>query len=203
MTDITSVLIILACFFMIFIKSYYSGHKSALIQVRSKRDGHMYSVLPGIHSQTSADTLSIVTDFASHVVDYLVDSRPTDPRVQLLFKRLNKFPLRFTQFQPKPGEPVAVTHDMGRGGVQLCLYNPNNTVVAINAVKSVVLHEISHLMQHESGPLVDGFSQHGKAFKAIERMLLRVANKLGHLPATGAVGCTYCGISIPDPDTAK
>jgi hypothetical protein len=203
-----SIILVVLCFAFIFAdshrkaKMFPSGVVDGLIKVRSKRDGFPYLVIPGRTAREAADTLSIITDFASDAIDCLWDANPEDPRVLLLHERLNKTPLRFRQFQPARGEPVAVTHEKGKGGVQICLYHEDGTKAKLPGIKSVVLHEITHLMEKDDSPLVDGFSVHGQAFKDTEAFVNRCANKSGLIQQGGAVGYKYCNITIPDPEIA-
>ena len=199
-----TVILVSMCFLLIFLDARGKGRKgvdSDLISVRAKRDGNVYSVLKGANQHEAARTLSIITDFASDVVNYMIDNYPLDKRVVLLHQRLNKTPLRFEQFQPPTGAPVAVAHDKGKGGVQLCLYDAHGVANKLPALKSIVLHELSHLTELEESPMVDGFSQHDNCFKATERMFTSVAHKFGLIPVFGAIDYPYCGITIPDPGT--
>jgi hypothetical protein len=170
-------------------------------------DGNHYTVLSGVTETRAADMLANVNIKTKQLLNSLsLPSEGMNPRLHQGFIRLKERVchkhIRFMEIKPDPGTAVAINTNKG-DSIQLCLFGPDNQPVNSQALFSVVVHELAHIMEVSVSKMVKGFSVHSEQFKLNEKFIMKAASDLGFVPRGGSVGAPYCGITIPNPETAN
>jgi hypothetical protein len=96
---------------------------------------------------------------------------------------------------------VALTRD--KMDIELCLFDRDKHPVDEDALFSVLVHELAHIAEEDTSPLLNGHSVHSPLFKNIESYMLSVGVRIGFIPVGGTSGMPYCDIRIPDADVAQ
>jgi hypothetical protein len=153
-------------------------------------DGNKYCVREREKINDAADLLANVTGKCKEMVKYMKDKHPDDPRVKKLAEGFN--PKKINETLPT-SELTAYSENKGEK-IAFCLNRTKNssTLIDINTLTFVALHELSHIMTTSIG--------HKQEFWQNFKFLLENAKTAGiYNPVdykTNPQG--YCGITIND-----
>lgn len=73
-----------------------------------------------------------------------------------------------------------------------------NTLTVLDRVYVVAMHELAHSAMDSYEPMVHGTTMHGTEYRAFERYLGVISEKLGLIKLDEVIGQPYCDIKIPD-----
>lgn len=163
-----------------------------LVDVRSRRNNKMYSVQNLPDKQEAADRMSEVHDNLEKLIEhYKSDTASSaDPRVNVLVQRFrpeniceNDISASSTSYSENKGDRIVI-----------CLRDksPPHSLVDINTIMFVVLHEMAHLMTTTVG--------HTPEFWSNFRRILHDASSIQiYTPVNYARSpVSYCGMTITD-----
>jgi hypothetical protein len=171
-------------------------------------DGRGYYVVEGSTEEQAADMLVDVVAKSTALIKRVssMDLKQVSADMGVSVKRLRCISetrdITFMEHRPALGEPVAVNIDKGMS-IKLCLFDQNGNVVTKEALFTIVVHELAHIMEVEVSEMKQGHSVHSDAFKRNEAFLMKHAAAMGYVPVGGAVGSAYCGITIPSAEGAQ
>jgi len=187
-----SVLFYVIIFFIIFIclKIYSESDVFNLKCIVSTVDGNKYCVREREKINDAANLLATVTGKCKDMVQYMKEKYPDDPRVKKLVEGFN--PKKINETLPT-SELTAYSENKGEK-MAFCLNRTKNstTLIDINTLTFVALHELSHIMTTSIG--------HKQEFWNNFKFLLENAKTAGvYSPVDYKKNPqSYCGMTITD-----
>ena len=179
------IIIIIVC-----IKIYFTSDMSHLKCITSNVDGNKYCVRERLKLEMAADLLATVTQKMKKLVGFMQKTYPTYENVQRLVKNFN--PQTIIENDPE-SEHTAYSENKGEK-IAFCLNRTKNstTLIDLNTLTFVAIHELSHIMSNTIGHQQD-FWQHFK-------FLLENAKDAGiYKPVDYKKKPeSYCGMTITD-----
>jgi len=179
-------------FFILFIclKIYNESDIFNLKCIVSGVDGNKYCVREREKINDAADLLATVTGKCKEMVQYMKEKHPSDPRVKKLVEGFN--PKKINETLPT-SELTAYSENKGEK-IAFCLNRTKNstTLIDINTLTFVALHELSHVMTTSIG--------HKQEFWQNFKFLLENAKAAGvYNPIDYKKNPqSYCGMTIND-----
>jgi len=179
-------------FFILFIclKIYSESDVFNLKCIVSGIDGNKYCVREREKINDAADLLATVTGKCKDMVQYMKDKHPSDSRVKKLVEGFN--PKKINETLPT-SELTAYSENKGEK-IAFCLNRTKNstTLIDINTLTFVALHELSHIMTTSIG--------HKQEFWQNFKFLLENAKAAGvYTPVDYKKNPqSYCGMTIND-----
>ena len=179
-------------FFILFIclKIYSESDVFNLKCIVSTVDGNKYCVREREKISDAADLLATVTGKCKDMVKYMNEKYPNDPRVKKLVEGFN--PKKINETLPT-SELTAYSENKGEK-MAFCLNRTKNstTLIDINTLTFVALHELSHIMTTSIG--------HKQEFWQNFKFLLENAKSAGvYNPIDYKKNPqSYCGMTIND-----
>jgi hypothetical protein len=179
-------------FFILFIclKIYSESDVFNLKCIVSGVDGNKYCVREREKINDAADLLATVTGKCNKMVQYMNQKYPNDPRVKKLVEGFN--PTKINETLPT-SELTAYSENKGEK-MAFCLNRTKNstTLIDINTLTFVALHELSHIMTTSIG--------HKQEFWQNFKFLLENAKAAGvYNPVDYKKNPqSYCGMTIND-----
>ena len=179
-------------FFILFIclKIYGESDVFNLKCIVSTVDGNKYCVREREKISDAADLLATVTGKCKDMVKYMNEKYPNDPRVKKLVEGFN--PKKINETLPT-SELTAYSENKGEK-MAFCLNRTKNstTLIDINTLTFVALHELSHIMTTSIG--------HKQEFWQNFKFLLENAKSAGvYNPIDYKKNPqSYCGMTIND-----
>ena len=179
-------------FFILFIclKIYSESDVFNLKCIVSNVDGNKYCVRERAKINDAADLLAKVTGKCKDMVQYMKEKHPDDPRVKKLVEGFN--PKKINETLPT-SELTAYSENKGEK-IAFCLNRTKNstTLIDINTLTFVALHELSHVMTTSIG--------HKQEFWQNFKFLLENAKAAGvYNPIDYKKNPqSYCGMTIND-----
>ena len=179
-------------FFILFIclKIYSESDVFNLKCIVSTVDGNKYCVREREKINDAADLLATVTGKCKDMVQYMKEKHPEDPRVKKLVEGFN--PKKINETLPT-SELTAYSENKGEK-IAFCLNRTKNstTLIDINTLTFVALHELSHIMTASIG--------HKQEFWQNFKFLLENAKSAGvYNPVDYKKNPqSYCGMTIND-----
>jgi len=177
--------ILLICF-----KVYYESDAYKLKCVIATSDGNTYCVRNRTQINEAANLLADVTNKCKQLVKYMKDTHPNDTRVQKLVKGFNPNTIcetlptsKLTAYSENKGEKIAFCLNKTQGV---------DTLIDLNTLTFVAIHELSHIMTTSIG--------HKQDFWQNFKFLLENAKKSNiYMPIDYKKNSTeYCGLTIND-----
>ena len=182
--------IMVGLIFVICLKVYSESDVYNLKCVVSTVDGNKYCVRDRLHINEAADLLATVTARCQSLVDYVGKKYPDDKDVQRLVKGFN--PKKIKETLPT-SELTAYSENKGEK-IAFCLNRTKNstTLIDINTLTFVAIHELAHIMTESVG--------HKQDFWSHFKFLLQnaVDAKLYKPEDYKKKPESYCGITISD-----
>lgn len=141
--------IIIGSILLLCLKIYSESELFSLKCVISTVDGNKYCVRNREQLNESADLLAIVTSKCKELVEYVGKKYPEDKDVKRLVEGFN--PKRISETLPT-SELTAYSENKGEK-LAFCLSNSKNssTLIDINTLTFVAIHELSHIMTKSVG----------------------------------------------------
>lgn len=141
--------IIIGSILLLCLKIYSESELFTLKCVISTVDGNKYCVRNREQLNESADLLAIVTSKCKELVEYVGKKYPEDKDVKRLVEGFN--PKRISETLPT-SELTAYSENKGEK-LAFCLSNSKNssTLIDINTLTFVAIHELSHVMTKSVG----------------------------------------------------
>jgi hypothetical protein len=141
--------IIIGSILLLCLKIYSESELFSLKCVISTVDGNKYCVRNREQLNESADLLAIVTAKCKELVEYVGKKYPEDKDVKRLVEGFN--PKRISETLPT-SELTAYSENKGEK-LAFCLSNSKNssTLIDINTLTFVAIHELSHIMTKSVG----------------------------------------------------
>ena len=179
-------------FFILFIclKIYSESDVFNLKCIVSTVDGNKYCVREREKISDAADLLATVTGKCKDMVQYMKEKHPEDPRVKKLVEGFN--PKKINETLPT-SELTAYSENKGEK-MAFCLNRTKNstTLIDINTLTFVALHELSHIMTTSIG--------HKQEFWQNFKFLLENSKSAGvYNPVDYKKNPqSYCGMTIND-----
>ena len=179
-------------FFILFIclKIYSESDVFNLKCIVSTVDGNKYCVREREKINDAADLLATVTGKCKDMVKYMKEKHPDDPRVKKLVEGFN--PKKINETLPT-SELTAYSENKGEK-IAFCLNRTKNstTLIDVNTLTFVALHELSHIMTTSIG--------HKQEFWQNFKFLLENAKAAGvYNPIDYKKNPqSYCGMTIND-----
>lgn len=175
---------------LICLKIYSESELFSLKCVISTVDGHKYCVRDRQKVTEAADLLATVTSKCKELVKYVGEKYPEDPDVKRLVEGFN--PKKITETLPT-SELTAYSENKGEK-IAFCLNKTKNssTLIDINTLTFVAIHELSHVMTKSVG--------HKQDFWQNFKFLLENAKdaKIYHPVDYKKKPENYCGMTITD-----
>ena len=182
--------IIIALVLLVCLKIYYESDAFNLKCIISSVDGNRYCVREREKMEMAADLLAKVTKKSKLLVYYLQNKYPDDPRVIKLVENFN--PQKISETLPT-SELTAYSENKGEK-IAFCLNRTKNstTLIDLNTLTFVAIHELSHLMTPSIG--------HKQDFWENFKFLLEnaIAAKIYTPVDYKKKPESYCGITIKD-----
>ena len=141
--------VIIGSILLICLKIYSESELFSLKCVISTVDGNKYCVRDRTQINDAADLLAHVTKKCRELVDYVGKKYPNDPDVKRLVEGFN--PQKISETLPT-SELTAYSENKGEK-IAFCLNKTKNssTLIDINTLTFVALHELSHVMTKSIG----------------------------------------------------
>ena len=141
--------VIIGSILLICLKIYSESELFSLKCVISTVDGNKYCVRDRTQINDAADLLAHVTKKCRELVDYVGKKYPNDPDVKRLVEGFN--PQKISETLPT-SELTAYSENKGEK-IAFCLNKTKNssTLIDINTLTFVALHELSHIMTKSIG----------------------------------------------------
>jgi hypothetical protein len=182
--------IIIIFILFICLKIYNESDVFNLKCIVSGVDGNKYCVREREKINDAADLLATVTGKCKEMVKYMKEKHPNDPRVKKLVEGFN--PKKINETLPT-SELTAYSENKGEK-IAFCLNRTKNstTLIDINTLTFVALHELSHIMTTTIG--------HKQEFWQNFKFLLENAKESGvYNPIDYKKNPqSYCGMTITD-----
>jgi len=170
---------------------YFQSDEYNLKCVIASKDGNQYCVRERKKLNAAANLLANVTKNCKDIVEYMNKKYPDDPRVKKLVEGFNPKKINetlptstFTAYSENKGEKLAFCLNKKK--------EDNNSLIDINTLTFVALHELSHIMTTSIG--------HKQEFWENFKFLLENAKASGiYNPVDYKKKPTdYCGMKIDD-----
>jgi hypothetical protein len=149
--DKHSIFLYIIIFFILFIclKIYNDSDVFNLKCIISGVDGNKYCVRERAKVNEAADLLANVTNKCKELIKYMKDKYPDDPKVKKLVEGFN--PKKINETLPT-SELTAYSENKGEK-LAFCLNRTKNsaTLIDLNTLTFVALHELSHIMTTSVG----------------------------------------------------
>jgi len=141
--------IFLAFLLILCLKIYYESDAFNLRCIIATKDGNTYCVREREKLELAADLLATVTAKCKQLVQYMKQKYPEEPRVKKLVAGFN--PKSISETLPT-SELTAYSENKGEK-IAFCLNTEknNDTLIDINTLTFVALHELSHVMTTSIG----------------------------------------------------
>jgi len=182
--------IIIGFIFLICLKIYSESVVFNLICVISDVDGNRYCIRKREDETAAADLLAKVTQKCKDLVEYVKNKYPNDERVKRLVSGFN--PKKISETLPT-SELTAYSENKGEK-IAFCLNRTKNstTLIDINTLTFVAIHELSHISTTSIG--------HKQDFWQNFKYLLEKAKEAGiYIPVDyKKKPQSYCGMTITD-----
>uniref|UniRef100_A0A6C0K3Q9 WLM domain-containing protein n=1 Tax=viral metagenome TaxID=1070528 RepID=A0A6C0K3Q9_9ZZZZ len=182
--------IIIGFIVVICIKIYTESELFSLKCVISTIDGNKYCVRDRQNIKKAANLLATVTNKCKELVKYVGDKYPNDPDVERLVKNFN--PQKISETLPN-SELTAYSENKGEK-IAFCLSKTkeSTTLVDVNTLTFVAIHELSHVMTKSVG--------HKQEFWQNFKFLLENAKAANiYVPVDyKKKPQNYCGMTITD-----
>jgi hypothetical protein len=201
--------VIMAVFFAMV--SFQNKHRLYALRqdmtYKEASDGRCYWVNNNKETaQEAANMLASLQKKIKHLLTVLTNSpeiRDTALArgIQRLEDRVSRGSIEFMEHKPEKGESVAINYGKG-DAIFVCLFDDRNQAVDMEALFTVVVHELAHITESTTSQMLNGHSVHSDEFKRNEAFLMSKAASLSYVPPGGAVGQSYCNIHLPDPKNA-
>ena len=172
------------------LRIYYDSDLFNLKCVIASKDGNRYCVREREKISVAANLLATVTEKCKKIVEYMKQTHPNDPRVKRLVEGFN--PKKISETLPT-SELTAYSENKGEK-IAFCLNTAkdNDTLIDINTLTFVALHELSHIMTESVG--------HKQDFWNNFKFLLQNAKESNIYKPVDykKTPKEYCGITIND-----
>ena len=182
--------VIIGFVLIICLKIYSESELFSLKCIISTVDGNKYCVRDRLQISEAADLLATVTKKCKDLVVYMNDKYPGDADVMRLVEGFN--PKKISETLPT-SELTAYSENKGKK-VAFCLNKTKNstTLIDINTLTFVAIHELSHIMTKTVG--------HKQEFWENFKFLLENAKDAGLYKPVDYKNKpqTYCGMTITD-----
>lgn len=182
--------IIIGFIFLICLKIYSESDVFNLKCVISDVDGNRYCIRKREDETAAADLLAKVTQKCKDLVEYVKNKYPNDERVKRLVSGFN--PKKISETLPT-SELTAYSENKGEK-IAFCLNRTKNstTLIDINTLTFVAIHELSHISTTSIG--------HKQDFWQNFKYLLEKAKEAGiYIPVDyKKKPQSYCGMTITD-----
>ena len=182
--------IIIGFILLICLKIYSESDVFNLKCVISDVDGNRYCVRKREDENAAADLLANVTQKCKKLVEYVKNKYPNDERVKRLVSGFN--PKKISETLPT-SELTAYSENKGEK-IAFCLNRTKNstTLIDINTLTFVAIHELSHIATTSIG--------HKQDFWQNFKFLLEKAKEAGIYNPVDykKKPQTYCGMTITD-----
>lgn len=176
------IIIVLTLAIFMYIKQYYGE----VTYVRSSVDGREYLVRALPDKQRAADMIANVNKRLTSLVHHMVAKYPDDADVTRLYDNYNP------EAVSEGGQEAGYTsYSINKGErIVLCVRQPDNTIVGINVLMYVAIHELGHLMSASVG--------HNDEFWGNFKKLLQESIDIGIYEKVDYASNphSYCGIHI-------
>jgi hypothetical protein len=141
--------VIVGSILLICLKIYSESELFSLKCVISTVDGNKYCVRDRTQVNKAADLLAKTTEKCKELVNYVGKKYPEDPDVKRLIEGFN--PMRISETLPT-SELTAYSENKGEK-LAFCLSKSKNseTLIDINTLTFVALHELAHIMTKSVG----------------------------------------------------
>jgi hypothetical protein len=131
------------------LRIYYNSDAFQLICIVSSVDGNKYCVREREKLDAAADMLATITQKCKTLVEYMKKKYPEDKRVMRLVKGFNPKKInetlptsKFTAYSENKGEKLAFCLNTSKFG---------DTLIDMNTLTFVAIHELSHVMTTSIG----------------------------------------------------
>lgn len=175
---------------LVCLKIYYESENLNLRCIISDVDGNKYCVRDRVMIQESVDLLAQVTQRMKDLVEYMKNKYPDDKSVHKLFANFN--PKKISETLPT-SELTAYSENKGEK-IAFCLNKTKNgtTLIDLNTLTFVAIHELSHLMTSSVGHKQDFW----KNFKFLleNAKEIKIYNPVDYKKDNQS----YCGMTITD-----
>jgi len=182
--------VIIAFILIVCLRIYYQSENYNLKCIISTIDGNKYCVRDRTMINEAADLLANVTQKMKELVEYMHKKYPNNPDVERLVKGFN--PKKISETLPT-SELTAYSENKGEK-IAFCLNKTKsgNTLIELNTLTFVAIHELSHIMTKSIG--------HKQDFWNNFKFLLQNAKKAGiYTPVDyKSKPENYCGMTITD-----
>lgn len=182
--------IFVAFLLILCLKIYYESDAFNLKCIIATKDGNTYCVRERAKLELAADLLANVTIKCKQLVQYMKQKHKDDPRVKRLVEGFN--PKSISETLPT-SEMTAYSENKGEK-IAFCLNTEkdNDTLIDINTLTFVALHELSHIMTTSIGHKQD-FWQNFK-FILENAVAINIYNPIDYKKKPKK----YCGMDIND-----
>jgi hypothetical protein len=175
---------------LVCLKIYYESENLNLRCIISDVDGNKYCVRDRVMIQESVDLLAQVTQRMKDLVEYMKNKYPDDKSVHKLVANFN--PKKISETLPT-SELTAYSENKGEK-IAFCLNKTKNgsTLIDLNTLTFVAIHELSHLMTSSVGHKQDFW----KNFKFLleNAKEIKIYNPVDYKKDNQS----YCGMTITD-----
>jgi len=182
--------IFIAFLLILCLKIYYESDAFNLKCIIATKDGNTYCVREREKLELAADLLANVTAKCKQLVQYMKQKYPNEPRVKKLVEGFN--PKSISETLPT-SEMTAYSENKGEK-IAFCLNTEkdNDTLIDLNTLTFVALHELSHIMTTSIGHKQD-FWQNFK-FVLENAVAIKIYNPVDYKKKTKK----YCCMDIND-----
>jgi hypothetical protein len=182
--------IFIAFLLILCLKIYYESDAFNLKCIIATKDGNTYCVREREKLELAADLLANVTAKCKQLVQYMKQKYPNEPRVKKLVEGFN--PKSISETLPT-SEMTAYSENKGEK-IAFCLNTEkdNDTLIDLNTLTFVALHELSHIMTTSIGHKQD-FWQNFK-FVLENAVAIKIYNPVDYKKKPKK----YCGMDIND-----
>ena len=175
---------------LVCLKIYYESENLNLRCIISDVDGNKYCVRDRVMIHESVDLLAQVTQRMKDLVEYMKNKYPDDKSVHKLVANFN--PKKISETLPT-SELTAYSENKGEK-IAFCLNKTKNgtTLIDLNTLTFVAIHELSHLMTSSVGHKQDFW----KNFKFLleNAKEIKIYNPVDYKKDNQS----YCGMTITD-----
>ena len=182
--------IIIGFIIVMCIKIYTESELYSLKCVISTVDGNKYCVRDRQNVKKAADLLATVTNKCKELVKYVGEKYPDDPDVERLVKNFN--PQKICETLPN-SELTAYSENKGEK-IAFCLSKTkeSTTLIDINTLTFVSIHELSHVMTKSVGHKQDFWQNFKFLLENAKAANIYVPVDYKKKPQN------YCGMTITD-----
>ena len=182
--------IIIGFIIVMCIKIYTESELYSLKCVISTVDGNKYCVRDRQNVKKAADLLATVTNKCKELVKYVGEKYPDDPDVERLVKNFN--PQKISETLPN-SELTAYSENKGEK-IAFCLSKTKEsaTLIDVNTLTFVSIHEISHVMTKSVGHKQDFWQNFKFLLENAKAANIYVPVDYKKKPQN------YCGMTITD-----